>query len=323
VKVSRIYRLLKLITMLQTGKHYTVRDLSRVLEVSRRTVFRDLNLVKHTGIPLKYDMQAHRYAIEKSFFLPPVNFTHEEALGLLVVTQKYGTRAALPNFKAIASAMMKIESSLPPEIRDYCGSTLENIEFRFAPMADVSQASQMFEQLLNATQNKHELSITYDSYAEREEIQTLMHPYRVMFIARAWYVIGYSYMHKEIRTFKVERVIDAKPTGKHFRPDPTFDTDTYFGNAWQMIKGDKRYHVRVYFSPKVAGNVEEVIWHPTQQTTHQDDGSLLYEADVDGVGEISWWILGYGKEAVVEAPAALKKIVNDHIRKMAENYGIS
>jgi predicted DNA-binding transcriptional regulator YafY len=309
--------------MLQTGKPYSVHDLARILEVSRRTVFRDLNLIKHAGIPLSFDNKIQRYAIEKSFFLPPVNFTHEEALGLLVLTQKYGTRATLPNFKSIASAMMKIESSLPSEIRDYCGSAIKNIEFRFAPMADASLASLLFERLLKASQTRESLTITYDSYLEKEEIQTRINPYRLVFISRAWYVIGYSSKHKEVRTFKVERILDAKPTGKHFRPQTNFDLDAYFGNAWQMIRGDQQYHVRIRFSPKVAGNVEEVLWHPTQQTERLEDGSLLYEVDVDGVGEISWWILGYGKEAVVEAPSALKKIIREHVRKMAETYSIS
>ncbi|UCD30357.1 MAG: WYL domain-containing transcriptional regulator [Planctomycetota bacterium] len=314
---------MKLITTLQTGKQYSVRDLAGMLEISRRTLFRDLNLLKHAGVPVSYDNESRRYRIAKSFFLPPVNFTHEEALGLLVLTRKYSTRAALPNFKAIASAMMKIESSLPSEIREYCGNLLENIECRFSPMADVSRASGIFERLLQSTRTQEMLKIKYDSYYEKQEIQTRINPYRLVFITRAWYVLGYSGMHREIRTFKVERILEAIPTGRQFRPDPKFDLNTYFGNAWQMIRGDRRYHVRIRFSPKVAGNVEEVLWHATQQTKRLDDGSLLYEADVDGVCEISWWVLGYGKEAMVEGPAALKKIIRTHIDSMAEMYGIS
>jgi predicted DNA-binding transcriptional regulator YafY len=90
-----------------------------------------------------------------------------------------------------------------------------------------------------------------------------------------------------------------------------------------MIRGPRRYHVVIRFSPKVAGNVEEVLWHPTQQCTPLEDGSLRYEVDVDGVEEISWWVLGYGKEAVVEKPAALRKIIVEHFQAMAGNYAHS
>ena len=66
-----------------------------------------------------------------------------------------------------------------------------------------------------------------------------------------------------------------------------------------MIRGDQSDHVCIRFSPKVTRNVEEVLWHPTQQTSLIEDGSLRYEVDVDGLDEIAWWVLGYGKEAVV------------------------
>ena len=323
VKATRIHRLLKLITLLQTGRHYQAPDLAREFNVSRRTLFRDLNLLKQSGIPLVYDGAARSYVIERDFFLPPVNFTLPEVLGLTMVLSKYGTEAALPNFGAAAGAMMKIESMLPRAIQDYCGSALEQIEVRHGPLVDASRAARPFELLWQAVQKRESLNVTYDSYYEKREIRTRIDPYRLVFISRAWYVIGYSSIHEETRTFKLERFIAATPTGKYFRVDPRFDPATYFGNAWQMIRGDRRYHVRIRFSPKVAHNVEEVLWHPTQQTLFLDGQSMIYEVDVDGVDEIAWWVLGYGKEAVVEAPAELCKIIREHARAMAAFYETS
>jgi predicted DNA-binding transcriptional regulator YafY len=55
MKPSRVHRLLKLILLLQTGRPYLANDLAREVRVSRRTLFRDLDMLKLAGIPLLYD----------------------------------------------------------------------------------------------------------------------------------------------------------------------------------------------------------------------------------------------------------------------------
>jgi len=320
VNPSRIHRLLKLITLLQTGKPFLANDLAREVRVSRRTLFRDLDMLRLAGVPLLYHKAQHSYAIEKSFFLPPVNFTFSEVLALMTIIQKCATRSAIPNLEQAIGAMLKIESTLPAEIRNYCGSALEMVAFHPPPLSDASTVTDTFNMLWRATCKRQAVELVYDSYYERAEITTVLHPYRLTFMARGWYVIGRSGLHKQVRTFKLERVVRARLTGGFFDPDPTFDLNQYFGNAWQMIRGDKPYHVVIRFTPKVAGNVEEVLWHPTQQCTNLDDGGLRYEVDVDGVDEIAWWVLGYGKEAVVEKPAALRKIIASHVQAMIEQY---
>jgi len=320
VKVSRIHRLLKLITLLQTGDPYHAPDLATQLKVSKRTLFRDLNLLKMAGIPLIYDASARRYTIEQSFFLPPTNFTMPEVLGLMMVLRKYGSQTALPNFEAIVGAMTKIESTLPRDIQEYCGHAMNQIDVHHSPMTDVGRTTDTFETLWQGARLCESIDLTYDSYFDQKEIVTRLNPYRLMFISRGWYVIGYSSLHEEVRTFKVERVLASKPTDRHFRVDPDFDPATYFGNAWQMIRGDQRYRVRIQFSPKVGRNVEEVLWHPTQQVQFLDDQSMMYEVEVDGVNEIAWWVLGYGKEAVVKEPPELRDIIREHARAMLAAY---
>ena len=89
-------------------------------------------------------------------------------------------------------------------------------------------------------------------------------------------------------TFKVERILQYRVSEVRYKVDPEFSLEEYFGNAWLMIKGDQRYRVVIRFSPEVAGNVDEISWHKTQRTRFEDDGSLIFEVDVDGLGEISW-----------------------------------
>ena len=77
-------------------------------------------------------------------------------------------------------------------------------------------------------------------------------------------------------------------------------------------------HVR--FRPLVARNVAEVLWHKTQQTAYLDDGSLDFRVTMSGLQEISWWILGYGDQAEVIAPAKLRRVVSQRAKNMAAIY---
>ena len=76
-----------------------------------------------------------------------------------------------------------------------------------------------------------------------------------------------------------------------------------------MIPEGKLYDVHLHFDPKVAGNVAEVRWHRSQRVQWNDDGSMEFHVRVDGLGEITWWVLGYGDQVEVVAPAALRRKV--------------
>ena len=76
-------------------------------------------------------------------------------------------------------------------------------------------------------------------------------------------------------------------------------------NAWQLIPGDGAddQRRRSDFKPLVAQNVAEVLWHKTQQTRISGGWLAALQARVSGLGEIMWWILGYGDQAEVLAAA--------------------
>jgi len=90
------------------------------------------------------------------------------------------------------------------------------------------------------------------------------------------------------------------------------------GRAWSMIPEGRIYNVKLRFLPKVAENVAEVQWHSTQKVTHNSDGSVTVEFRVDGLGEITWWILGYGDQVQVLRPKKLRQKIIETARNMAK-----
>jgi hypothetical protein len=94
----------------------------------------------------------------------------------------------------------------------------------------------------------------------------------------------------------------------------------YFGSAWSMAPEGRVYDVHIHFDPKVATDVAEVQWHSSQRIRWNDDGSLEFFARVDGLGEIAWWVLGYGSCAEVIAPEPLRKSVLQSAMAMVQRY---
>ncbi len=319
-KVSRIYRLLQLITILQGGRSYTVSELADELQVSRRTVFRDLNMLEMAHIPYYFDRQRKGYRINNHFFLPPINLTLTEALAMMMLAGRLRSSPELPLLSQSTRAALKLENSLPATIRQHVGGVIDRLSMRIGPVARHKGLDAMFDELAGATAARQVCRIVYISFHDRKQVRLTVHPLRLTFVNRAWYLMAYSTTHREIRTFKLGRIRKLTVAKSTFGPGRDAEVDEHFGQAWCMIPEGKLYDVHLHFAAKVAGNVAEVRWHPSQQVEWNDDGSLEFRATVDGVGEITWWVLGYGDQVEVIAPGKLRDAVGEIARAMAEMY---
>ncbi len=322
MNLTRIHRLLKMIGLLQSGRRYNVDALSVACDVSRRTVFRDLEVLRQSGVPLSYDERKQRYGIPGTYYLPPTNFTPEEALSLIVLCHELGDSSGLPFFGPARAAAVKLESSLPARLRERLRSVADAVQIRSPPKNALLGQQPIYEQLLDAVSYRRSVRIRYKSLTEWEVIRTRLSPYRLLFSRRSWYVIGRSSLHRSTRTFNVGRVLELEPLDDYFTIPRGFSIERYLRNAWHLIPERGRDHeVLIRFAKMVAQNVAEVAWHKTQQLKFNDDGTLDYRVTVSGLGEISWWILGYGDQAEVLQPPELRQLVAGRAGRTAAQYG--
>ncbi len=316
MKSNRISRVIQILTTLQSGRSYAVSDLSKIFGTSRRTIFRDLKELQTIGVPYQYDAKTGGYTIEPEFFLPPVDLNLQEALSLLLLAHKAREQIQLPFKNSALLAALKIENNLPAKIRQYCNTALRSISTRATAQAPTNLLDKTFSELQKAIVNKRKVNIRYNSLFDGKIIDVELCPYHLLYNYRAWYVLGHSSIHKSVRAFKLNRIKELNVTEKCFLGGENFDLYDYLGRAWSMIPEGRIYNIKLRFLPKVANNVAEVQWHSTQKVTHNSDGSAIVEFRIDGLGEISWWILGYGDQVQVLAPKALRKRVVEMAKNM-------
>jgi predicted DNA-binding transcriptional regulator YafY len=127
-------------------------------------------------------------------------------------------------------------------------------------------------------------------------------------------------MHNSVRTFNLGRIEKIETLNKCFTDGKDFNITDYLGKAWCLIPEGKLYDVELLFSPMVAKNVSEVQWHTTQQAQWHEDGSVTLSFRVDGLGEISWWILSYGDQVKVISPVALRNKVIERVKNLIKNH---
>jgi len=295
-----------------------VDELAKLASVSRRTVFRDLKELGAIGVPYRFDTRTGGYGIDPKFFLPPIDLNLPEALSLLLLVHKGRNYLPMPFKNSALLAGLKVENNLPVKIREYCNTSLRKITVRPNAHSSMDSLDKNFSKLQEAIRKERNVELGYHSLYEGKDITTTLCPYHLMYNNRAWYVIGESSLHKSIRTFNLTRIRELEVLNRRFINVKDFDIYEYLGRAWSMIPEGKIYHVKLRFAPKVAKNVAEVQWHGTQKTMFNADGSLFAQFRVDGLGEISWWILGYGDQVEVLAPMALRKRVATTARRMLE-----
>ena len=318
MKRSRLDRMLQIVTALQSGQNNRVDNLVEMHNLSKRTIFRDLKELRAIGVPYLYDAKTGAYTMKPEFFLPPINLNLQEAFSLLLLAHKASSQVQSPFKTSLLRAALKVESNLPSRVKQYCQTTLRNISMGAGAQTRMDSLNKIFGQLMIAILRKHVVRIRYYLPREQESVVIHLDPYHLRYNENQWYVFGNSDLYQDVRAFKFSRIKELNKLDKCFVEDEKFDIHEHLGKAWSMLPEGRLYNVKLRFLPEVAQGVAEVQWHSTQKLTFTDDGSAIVEFRVDGLSEITWWILGYGDKVQVLAPRILREKIIKIAQKMVK-----
>lgn len=313
MNVGRLHRVLRLVTILQSGAGRSANELARELGVSRRTLFRDLKMLETAGVPYYFE-PGRGYRIASDFFLPPVNLKVGEAMGLMTLARIASAQGDQPLLQPAAEAVRKLIAMMPAPIRDVCQEMMTRVSVSPPATSQPEPIAEHHAALQQAIDQQRVVRMHYHPLSDDGETRVTLHPYHLHFEMRSWYVIGYGEQARQIRTYKLMRIGLLELLDRTFRLTQPFDIDQHLGKAWRLIPEGRVYDIELEFTPKVARNVAEVRWHRTQQHQILDDGRCIMHFQVDGLGEISWWLLGYGDQVYVRKPKALRDRVARYYR---------
>lgn len=314
MKSGRLKRLLKILMALRSGQHVTVDMLARLFSTSRRTIFRDLKELQEMGICGPYDPNTGSYTLESEAALPAMDLDREEALSLLL-TQRAGQQLRVPYRQSGSMAALKVRDKLPHGVRAYCNRILDSVSSRTTPDASSEHLDKIFTQLQEAIVSRRRVRLNYALPSTTKGISLAVNPCRLHYDHPHWYLFARPEAGRPVKIFKLYSIRSVTLLEIHFEDDSRFDPVAALGRAWAMQPEGRLFHVKLRFTPAVADAVLGVEWHSTQQGQRQPDGSALVEFRVDGLREITWWILSYGDQVEVLAP----RVLRNRVLKMARN----
>lgn len=301
---------------------YKASELARLCGVDPRTINRDLQALQDEPfrLPLVADPDwCWRLMEEHRFTLRPIHFSLQEAAALYLAALLLDKVSDEPN-PFVARALVALADALPAEV----GHVIhEMVSDRLGEEA--SPFARAFEIVTLGWATGRKVRMHYRSLRSEDVRETVLEPYLVVpsWPSHAIYVIGYASHAGKVRTFKMERILDAELLQERFSVPEGFDGASLLRSAWGVMWGEDTEEVVLRFSPNVARRVKEGRWHKTQELKDCDDGGCIVRFRVAHPGEMRSWILGWGADCEVLAPESLRASVANALQRAASLYPTS
>jgi predicted DNA-binding transcriptional regulator YafY len=302
-------RLLSLLMLLQSRGRMSAPALARHLEVSVRTVYRDIDSLSAAGVPVYGDAGRNGgYRLRDGWRTQLTGLTPGEAQALFL-TGLPGPAKALGMGEAAASAHLKLMAALPGDWQ--ADAARVGTRFHLDPVdwfRDAAPADHLRE-VAQAVWNEQRLRMRYESWTEVAERE--IEPLGLVLKAGAWYVVGRR--GRIARTYKLSNMHDVQRLRQHFKRPREFDLAAYWADATQRFEegvyrdfatlrasaaGLKRL---TGFSPVVAQAVRQTATPPDA------DGWVRVTVPIESIDHAAREMLKLGAEAEVLEPAALRE----------------
>jgi len=212
--MRRADRLFQIVQLIRGRRLSTADFLAQRLEVSPRTVYRDVAALQQQGVPIDGEAGVG-YRMRAGFDLPPLMFTRQEAQALVAAV-----RLAKPQLDAALggdaeNALSKILAVLPPSAR----AAAEGLAI-FAPGSRMTaQTSEHLARLREATESRSKLKLDYLDLGDTRSERTIR-PLACMFWGPVWTVAAWCELREDFRSFRIDRIQALTTLDERFRDEP-------------------------------------------------------------------------------------------------------
>lgn len=285
--MSSVSRQFQMIYLLLEKGRMTAGELAEKLEVSQRTVLRDVDALSAAGVPV-YTAQGQGGGVSllEGYVLDRAAFTQEEQRLLLTALQSF------PGGEG-EQALTKLSALFRREREDWLRVDLS----RWGAEAGDSEK---FGLLKGAILERQVLAFRYAGSYGPTRPRTVL-PARLVFKGQAWYLQAFDLEREDYRTFRLSRILSPQPTGEVFRrrldpPDIEFSGE---------IPPLFRVEVKLRFAPYMAYRVYDEF--DQDCVAHQEDGSLLVSAVFPEDQWLYGYLLSFGAGVEVLSPDTLRR----------------
>lgn len=344
--MQRFDRILGILLFLRSHQAVSAAQLARQFEASTRTIYRDLETLSVLGVPL-YTERGRQGGVRllPGYFLPPLMFTQQEAIALLLGLTLQRSLRATPFSAERAMAEKKLLAALPDTLRSLLAKAEQLVGFeqnpcdlfhpeppqpepeitasRPAEQADLLQ-SQTVSTFFQAVLDGKLVLLHYASPYRAQENAILVEPLGLLWDRDRWYLAGKQAEREEaVRLWRADRVVQIIPRQPVVRPQPAFDVRTLLGRTWlasAMEAWRGLAPVKIRLSHAQAGRLQQDWYyrHAHFEPIARDQMIMTFgEQNPTVVLELMRW-LGPGAELL--EPVAWRERMKEELRQMLASY---
>jgi predicted DNA-binding transcriptional regulator YafY len=319
-QLARQWRIIQTLISSRSGK--SAGDLAAILECHTRTVYRDLEALQAAGFPVyteRSDGKNLWCLLDSAKHSIPIPFSLPELMALYFSRGMMGVLKDTVFYDSLITLFEKIKATLPDEYVTYLDRVAGSLTVKAKPHPPYGPLSSILDKVSEAAILKKYIWIDYYALSRKKKTRRKVAPYKIWFFDGTFYLIGHCGLRQDIRIFAMDRIRNLESTDETFVMPEDFNIDDFMKSSFGVFQG-LPVKVRVRFAPDIADYIREKIWHETQQIEAQDDGGIIFEAEVAGIDEIKFWILKWGAKARVLEPEVLRDAVRTEAELMARSY---
>ena len=318
----RAARLINLVLLLQARGTLTAAELAGELEVSERTVYRDVLALSAAGVPVYAEQGRHGgYRLVGGYHTRLTGLSRAEAEALFLAGLP-GPAGDMGLAEPVRAVRRKVLAALPPGLREASQQAGQRFHLDAPGWFADPEPPPLLAELARAVWRDRTLTMRY---RRRDEVTRTVEPYGLVLKNGAWYLVGK--VGGDLRSYRVDRVTAMEATGDAFVRDPAFDLPSFWAaRAAEFVRQMLRDTVTVRLSPhglRLLRHVAEpvAVEEALAAAGEPDpDGWVRTRLPVESLDVAYSHVLRLGPEAEVVAPPELRARLAAAAERMGRLY---
>lgn len=314
--MNRIDRLQAILIQLQSKKIVKAQEIADRFGISIRTVYRDIRALEEGGIPIGAEAGIG-YFLDETYSLPPVMFTTQEAISMLLAGKLIPHLSDKKVDGAFQEALFKIKSVMRTEDKEVLDK-LENTVQVYSGVSEPPQKDSIFLQdIQQALVETTVLEIEYYSYYNQKSNKRFVEPVSLIFYAMNWHLIAWCKLRKAYRDFRLDRIETLFITDEKYDRKLDESYEEYLECQKQQFES---YEVKLKVTKQLAKWIHESkYWYGFVSENIIDDYVEMKFLNPDLHG-FARWVITMTDKVEVQYPNELEKILKDMVHELCTKY---
>jgi predicted DNA-binding transcriptional regulator YafY len=311
-------RLLRLLSLLSSRPTWTAGELARRMDITDRTVRRDIARLRDLG----YDVESEPgrwggYRLVESGRQLPLVLDDEESLAVSVALREAAQTGVLGDDQAVLSAFLKLRQLLPPRVASRLGA-MDDVFEHTTRVCGQPLSPGMLAGLAQVCRRSERIRLSYRNMRGIDTVREV-DPYRLVFTGNRWYFVALDVATGGWRTFRADRVIDARPTGRMVRLDDPPD-------AARLVAETLTSDYPLYATVRLLIPLDDALRVvPPTVGVHRPDGPDATVVKIGGTDaeSLGLYLMRLGVPLTVLSPDDVREAVRQRAMALAEGNTVA